>query len=393
MANFVQHFRSTDVGAPVITGQVGTGVAAFLTMLVNGYATLSVTGLVEVGTTVTATLAASNATLRTNDYVKIAGASPAGANGTFLITVVDNTHFTYQAAAALGSITGTVVYNKASLGWTQPFTSTNSAQFKMGNSAGYLGGALHVIEVLDNGAFAGGAKEMGVRPAISTTGMGAWTGEYPTAAQQTNGMCWTKSTTADGTARAWTLIGHDAGFSFIINAGGTTTTICGGDFGWFPTYVAGDAYNSLISGSPTFNSAIGVNGIAHCQTANSLTSAVNGIYCARASSQTGGSISCNLYTGGGNGSAYAAGGAAMPFTYPNGPDGALAVAVPLVTDGLAFGYRGRMAGKLVPMHNQPLGIYDPATNIAGLAGVTGIAIPVSSGNLAGQLIFDALGPW
>ena len=66
----------------------------------------SISTLTEVGTTVTVTTAAAN-TFTTGDQVQIAGASVAGYNGTFIITVTDSTHFTYTATASgLASATG-----------------------------------------------------------------------------------------------------------------------------------------------------------------------------------------------------------------------------------------------------------------------------------------------
>jgi hypothetical protein len=163
-------------------------------------------------------------------------------------------------------------------------------------------------------------------------------------------------------------------------------------FGWLPSYKAGDLYNSLIGGSPTFNSAIGISAI-NCVTANALTTANNSIYVARSSSQTGGAISCNGFTLSGNGTNYTPGGSATPLGYPNGPDGALWVAPLWITDGLTSAIRGRVAGTFVPLHNVPLGLYDPSTNMAGLPGVTGLALPAASTNSAGEIIVDITGPW
>ena len=66
----------------------------------------SVSTLSESGTTVTVTTAAAN-TFTTGDQVQIAGASVAGYNGTFTVTVTDSTHFTYTlTATGLASATG-----------------------------------------------------------------------------------------------------------------------------------------------------------------------------------------------------------------------------------------------------------------------------------------------
>jgi hypothetical protein len=340
------------------------------------------------------TIAASNATLRTGDYVKIAGVTPAGYNGTWQITVLSNTTFTYVCTTSgLGASSVAGTYNKAGIGWTAPFTGTNASQYKMGNSGGYFGGTSSgmVIEVQDNGAFAGGAKECGVRGAESTTGMGAFTGPFPTVAQQTNGLCWTKSATADATARAWTLIGDDKGFCLFMNANATAATTQPLFFGWFPSFKSGDLFNCALGGSPTFNTTGGTTPLM-CSAIIALTTANNNIYVARASSQTGGAISCNGWFAGSSGTTTTVFGF-NGLTYPNGPDGALWLDAVKITDGVAASIRGRLAGTFAPMHPSPLGLYDTATNNVGLPGVTLLAIPCGTAAAAGQFLIDITGPW
>ena len=79
------------------------------------------------------------------------------------------------------------------------------------------------------------------------------TGQYPTLAQQASNLCWFKSNTADATARAWTVIGDDKGFYLQMNSAATVGSTNFYGFGWFPSYKAGDAYNSFVAGATTFN--------------------------------------------------------------------------------------------------------------------------------------------
>lgn len=104
MPNFVQEYRSTDQTSwPNLTGQAGSLIALLDAILVNGGTTNSVTSLTEAGATITAVIA-SNATLETGDYLTISGASPAGANGTFPITVLSATSFTYVGPGSLARL-------------------------------------------------------------------------------------------------------------------------------------------------------------------------------------------------------------------------------------------------------------------------------------------------
>jgi large repetitive protein len=62
--------------------------------------TASISSLSESGTTVTVTTGTQSTPFSTGDQVQISGASIAGYNGTFAITAVDSTHFTYTASAS-----------------------------------------------------------------------------------------------------------------------------------------------------------------------------------------------------------------------------------------------------------------------------------------------------
>jgi hypothetical protein len=84
---------------------------------------IDITALNEAGTTVTATVASTTG-LATGDIVTIAGAAPAGYSGTFLITGVTPTTFTYAAAANLGAVTLTSATATHQLGSTTNFTLT-----------------------------------------------------------------------------------------------------------------------------------------------------------------------------------------------------------------------------------------------------------------------------
>ena len=398
--NFIQEFRSTDTNAPVLSGQVNAGNALLLACLVNGYATLTNAGLSQVGTLVTVNISAANATLRTNDYIKIAGVTPSGYNGTFQIAVVDNDTFTYNTTAGLGASSVHGTYNKAGLGWTQPFTGTNASIFQMGNSGGYFGSnspnAGHIIEVQDNGAFAGGAKEMGVRGAVSTTGMGAWTNAYPSAAQQANGLCWFKSTTADATARTWALIGDDKGFYLMMEATNTNATAQLVYFGWYPTFKVGDLYNSMINGSATFNTAAtSITGNMSLQSTQFVAPLNASAYTARNSSQTGGSVQINIFPLWSAGGSFAAlgGTGTGSLTIPNGPDGAIWHLPLFITDGLATNFRGMMPGNYPPMHSAPFALYEDSSNIAGAPGVVARCLFLSHVAASGQTCIDVIGPW
>jgi hypothetical protein len=86
----------------------------------------------ETGTTVTITTSQPSGFV-TGENVIIAGMTPSGYNGTFAITVVDSTHFTYTAAASLGTATA---FGTATLA---PTETTELKLTGSGSSSGSVG--------------------------------------------------------------------------------------------------------------------------------------------------------------------------------------------------------------------------------------------------------------
>jgi hypothetical protein len=100
---------------------------------VNG--TASISALSQTGGLATATVA-STANMRTGQTVLIAGATPSAYNGTFVITVLDSTHFTFAIAGGTTSpATGTITYNDGYVGQTLDSGSGMTVQ-KDGNRQG-----------------------------------------------------------------------------------------------------------------------------------------------------------------------------------------------------------------------------------------------------------------
>jgi hypothetical protein len=393
MPNFVQEYRSTDVGMPALTGQVGSLTAVLDAVLVNGGATQPVTSLVQSGTTVTATIPA-DVSLENLDWLVIAGATPAGANGTVQIAFIDSTHFTYQAAAGLGTITGSITYRRAPLGWTK-FSGTNVAAYQ---SAVVPGCPQFWLRVDDSNTVGttGGVKEACARGYEVMTDVNTGTGPFPSVGQLANGLCWRKSTTADATPRPWSIIGDGATFYLHVNSDGTATLgriACG--FGAFTTFKIADAFNCFIGGTNSFNApAPSATSLGLGYTASPATSPGfnNGLYIARSMSQVGGSVTVanvtRLATTGNMG------GINGVIANPSPADGGVWVDNPLFFDA-SLACRGRPRGLYYHCHNvNPFGNdYDIAINVAGLPGVTLMNILHCGGNATGSILYDRYGPW
>jgi hypothetical protein len=388
MANFVQLYKSTDANAPSLTGQVGSLITLLNKCLVDGYSTASVTSIVESGTTYTVTLAAANSSLVSGNYVTISGASPSGANGTFKITVTSTTTFTYVGPGGLGTITGTILYAKAALQWARPFSAgTNSQTYRSADATSNR----FYLQVIDNGATAGGAKEAQIYGAeVMSADQTVTSGQFPTTVQQASGLCLRKSTTADSTVRAWTLWGDDRTFYLQTTTGDVASQANHSmGFGHFISYKAGDAYNTFIGGGASFNSSNVACGMGQ-MTAFQVGPAGNAMYIARSYTQLGTSVQAEML-GVGISSNNIVGGLTL-ITYPNGPDSGLHVAQLQLSDAVGVN-RGRMPGMYQPLHLNPLTQYDESTGVTGLSGVTLVTVNIVSSGTLGQLLVDKFGPW
>lgn len=104
----IQIWRSTDLGAPAITGQQGKLGDALQEILVRGYPRQSVTGITRTGTTATATVTAHG--YRDGQVASISGANEADYNGNFTVTNCTTNTFDYTVANAPATpATGTIL--------------------------------------------------------------------------------------------------------------------------------------------------------------------------------------------------------------------------------------------------------------------------------------------
>lgn len=405
MSNFVQLYKSTDLNAPVLTGQVGSLITLLNKCLVDGYTTASVTSITHSGTTATFTLASADTSLATGKYVTFSGATGGDAsiyNVTAMVTMTNSTTGTYTLASApSGNATGTLLYAKASLGWARPFSAgTNSQTYRSADT----GSNRFYLQIVDNAATAGGAKEA---QAYGAEVMGAdqsvTSGQFPTVAQLASGLCWRKSTTADSTARPWFLWGDDKTFYLVVNS--DASVVSGRrvlSFGHLAPFRIGDGYNTFVAGQSAFNNLNALGGAGHVlgTLGVSLSVATAGVYLARGYAQTGGAVQVDVAVPLGNGSVWSLGAVGpAKVLYPNGPDGALWVCPVYVQEYAASTpvYRGMLPGLYTHMHDpssaMPINEGDTVTNVSGLAGTTLTGVTVCGASTQGLALVDTFGPW
>jgi hypothetical protein len=283
----------------------------------------------------------------------------------------------------------------AAAGWTKAFTAANKGAYKQ-NLTGSNNAAGMLLYVDDTGPGAGGAKEaratgFETMSAITPTG----TGQFPTAGQSAVGVgavVIRKSTTADATARAWTLIANGQTLYLFLESGDQASPLGSTSFafGDFKSYKAGDQYAVWIMGRQTENQggaqydALQLLGGGNTLTLNNK---YFGHYIARSWTALGGSVQCGKITdnakigttqGGWASDAQLFTGTVQTFSFgrnngtaqlslPNGPDGALMLAPVYLFHG--FSLRGYLPGLWCALQDRPFNHNDTVTIAAGtLAG-------------------------
>ena len=383
MTNFVQLYKSTDLNAPTLSGVVGSLVTLLNKCLVDGYTTASVT-LTQTGNVATATTVAN--TFVTGNYVTISGANEVDYNGTFQITVLNPTTFTFPVANSPASpATGTILYAKAGLGWSRPYTGTNAATYR---SLDVTSNQFY-LQINDNGATPGAGREAQAWGCELMTSYGGYGFRpFPNVATLGSGLSLRKSSTADATLRAWTLIGDDRTFYLIMGPTGDSCLYHLHAFGHFLPFRTKDGYCTFIDGEGTFNSAAAGNNLC-----TSYSNSYSSLYLARnyaglASTPPGVSPITLPYVNASN----LVFGATAGMAAPNGPDTGYYVMPVYIYESSTF--RGRFPGLYHPMQANPLVNYDTMTNVAGLSGVTLTAVTITNTSAAiGTMLFDTFGPW
>lgn len=368
-------FRSSDSGAPVLSGQVGALVALLDACLVNGY-TGSVTSITRSGGTATVTTPTPHNFI-TGQNVTISGANETDYNGTFAVTVTSGVTFTYTVPGSPATpATGTILYSRGNAGWTKPFTGTNKAAFKQGSgSNGFY------IRVQDDAPGAGGAREARVVGYETMVNVDTGTDLFPTAVQFTNGMFVRKSSSADATARNWILFADARTFYlFALSDAVTDVTnyraLC---FGEFYSLKSADPYRAFITARNAENSA---GGTGDClDLVSSLVTVTNSNFIARGHNETAGAVNIGKHGDNAKCNSAVLGIGLVPYTNPaNGAFYLSRVWIHDPTTTPVNGVRGRMRGFWQFLH--PVGSVidgDILTGTGELNGKTFLVIK-SSGN-------------
>lgn len=388
----IKIYRSTDAGAPSLTGQAGSMVTVLDAVLVNGYNTVSVSSITRVSATATVVCAAAHG-LSTGDSALIAGAAQSDYNIDAVVTVIDPTTFTYTVANSPATpATGTITVKRAPAGFTKTFAGTNKAAYR----ANDLTSNRMYLRCDDTGGSGGGGGEARMCGYEAMTSVDVGTNPFPTAAQSANGYFWRKSSTTDATARAWMFI-TDGKLVYYFNqynlAGSEAMTAptFSGAFGDFLSYKAGDAYSTIITGCTAAGSTSSPpNGLFTAVTSiTSTTSFSNSVTVPRDYTGAPGARYVGVLASGFNGVL----GNTVYLGYPHLIDSGYYLSPILLTQGSPSLVRGRLPGAYEGWHGTTFNHGDIIDNVQGLPGRTLMHIRGQVASNAGMMLLDITGPW
>lgn len=306
-------------------------------------------------------------------------------------------------------------------GWTKPFSNSgNIGCYK--NSA--TDGTGFCLNVNDAGPGAGGAREARMTGFETMSALSTGTGQFPTSGQMAIGIgavvC-RKSTTADSTARAWTIVADDTVFYLFTETGDNVTPVTAYPFmfGDFFSFKASDAYRCMIIGRNAENTASASNdGFSALMTTSPvfLTQTMIGHYMPRTFTGIGGALlfgkhidHAKLGAFGPNGSLSGASvlgfsngvclgyspSSLSSFPYPNGPDGGLYVSPIWLHHSSVV--RGYLKGLWAPLHDRPLNHNDTYSGSGNMSGKSFLAQSVVAYNTGvtvnGQVHLETSSTW
>lgn len=303
-------YKSTDVGAPTLSGTAGDLVRLLKACLVDGY-----------GTAATGTVTSNNTNAANNDTVTVNGrvytcktVLTGAADEIFIGATADltlgnlvkainltgvagtdygagttiNDHVSAGAVAAHATtltarLTGTVgnaltlattsatytvsgatltggANTKSAAGWSNPYSNTalNTAQARVFRGGS---GIQQYFQIEDNSPGTAAAKHAQMTGFETMSAYNTGTGQFPTAAQRTAqgvGPNIRKSATADATTRPWIVIADDRTcWIFAKTADTNAANWFGACFGEFYSLVAADGYRSVVEGQRDAAAAVG----------------------------------------------------------------------------------------------------------------------------------------
>lgn len=249
----VKFMHAEMAGAPVLGGVAGSLLATLDAFLISGFGAKAVdTGTIS-GGVCRLNFSSGVSAADKNAVILVSGATPAGLNGEQKVTNFSTSWVEFATTLPDGSVSGTVSFKMAPVGWEKVFSKTNVAVYRPVDPAG----TRPYLRVDDTST-----TVARVTMYESMTDVDTGFNMAPSAATITGGYYWWKRNTAGATGSPYLLAGDARGLfaGFMPNQnvgamGSSGFTVCyAGDL---KSYRSGDAYCAFLSGG---NSTASGNG-------------------------------------------------------------------------------------------------------------------------------------
>lgn len=336
-------YSSSELNAPTLNNAAGSLIAVLDACLVNGFGLKSVTSITLSGTLATVTCNGHQFSGGVGKRVLIAGSSVTAINAAHEVTVVDANTFTFPTTAT-GTVSGTLTAKRAPLGWTKPYSGTNTAMYARTDGAA-TGMLLRVVDTATTPATTSYARAFGVE---SASDIGTYDGQFPTPAQFADGVYVSKGT-SNTTAKQWHLVGDgrtlhlftdDGAFPYYSGYFGLHYFTFGDIDSWRS---GGDSHSCLIGGG------VDTNG-GNYSHQSLLPTSSTGVYLARPNNLIGSAVKASHWGRGVTAPGYASDSGGI---YPSPVDNGMALerTVLVREESAAFlhPFRGRARGVAHPM--------------------------------------------
>lgn len=327
-------FSSDMTGAAVLSGTAGALIAVLDSVLVNGFGSVSLTGLAVASSVATATVSSGHS-FKVGSVALVAGATPSGLNGEKRVLSTASNSFTFDATGISdGAATGTMTAKVAAAGWTKQFTGTNIAVYKMGG----VEGTGFVLRVDDSGTTVARVRGYEVMTDANTG-----TGLFPTTVQWADsGLWWTKSNAASAASRPWRIVADTRGFFYFCKNADTSSEHQGNYFGDVLSLKSNDPYACVLRANAASRAA-NTTAIQDSFEVLDALQSYDGMYIARAANTLGGATKLyqSAVTSVGLPLSHTTG--AVGWPYPSPVDNGLML-TPIALYAASTGYRGYFPG-------------------------------------------------
>lgn len=363
-----------------LRGNAAGGLISILdSCLQNGFGSVNIDSLVVANNVATATVnSGHNFAMIGNigPVVTINGVSiPSALNREWRIaSTPSSTVFTFiTEGIANQTASGTITAKRSPAGWTKVYSGTNKAVYRANYQAN--GDSLY-LRVSDEGL--GATSYARVRGYESMSDVDTGTGPFPTDAQVSGGLYWSKSIDTSSTVRKWQLVADHLGFCYINSLLDYYKNPVW--FGYINSHKLNDVYGSLIVGGDS-NSLGAMGALCDISTSTSFN------YLPRSYTFLATSIgvrksshaSASNYTGNG------------PITiFPSPVNNGLYIAPIDILESNGY-FRGTLPGVYCPLHTGTVLTEGPQTDILGLPGHTIYVFCQVYNSCA--IAIDITGPW